>query len=151
VFGVFLAVHGLNKVRSGITGTTAWFTGIGMKWPGLQARLAAGTEIAAGLAFAAGLFTPLAAAAMVGVMVVATWVAHRAGGFFIYNNGWEYTVSIAVLAIAIGVSGPGRFSLDRVLGLELNGWLGAGIVLVLGLGGGVAQLVAFYRPPTSSD
>jgi putative oxidoreductase len=151
VFGVFLAIHGLNKVRSGIAGTTAWFTGIGMKWPGLQARLAAGTEIVAGLAFAVGLFTPLAAAAMVGVMVVATWVAHRSGGFFIYNNGWEYTVSIAVLAIAIGVSGPGKFSLDRALGLEPAGWIGAAIVVILGLGGGIAQLLAFYRPAAPTD
>jgi putative oxidoreductase len=151
VFGLFLAVHGINKVRSGIDGTTGWFAGIGMKWPGLQARLAAGTEIAAGCAFAVGLLTPLAAAAMVAVMVVATWVAHRKGGFFIYNNGWEYTVSIAVLGIAIGTSGPGRLSLDRALGLELNGWLGAAIVLTLGLGGGIAQLLAFYRPAPSTD
>jgi putative oxidoreductase len=146
VFGVFLAIHGYNKVRSGVAGTTAWFRGIGMKWPGLQARLAAGIEIAAGLAFAVGLLTPLAAAAMVAVMVVATWASHRKGGFFIFNDGWEYTVSIAVVAIAVGVSGPGRFSLDRAFGLEMTDWWGAAIVVLVGLVSGIGQLAAFYRP-----
>lgn len=147
IFGVFFAIHGLNKVRSGIAGTVGWFAGIGMKWPGLQARMAAGTEIIAGLFLALGLFTPLAAAAILGVMVVATWTAHRSNGFFIYNNGWEYTVSIGVLAIAVGMSGPGRFSLDAALGWERADWLGAVVVLVLGLGAGIGQLLAFYRPP----
>jgi putative oxidoreductase len=148
VFGVFFAIHGINKVRSGIAGTTAWFAGIGMKWPGLQARMAAGTEILAGVALAVGLLTPLAGAAVLGVMVVATWTAHRTGGFFIYNNGWEYTVSIGIVGIALGISGPGRFSLDRVLGWELSNWSGAVIVLALGFLAGIGQLIAFYRPPS---
>jgi putative oxidoreductase len=151
VFGLFFAVHGWGKLRSGIAGTEKWFEGIGMKWPGLQARMAAGTEISAGIALAIGLLTPIAAAAIVGVMIVATWVAHRKGGFFIYNNGWEYTVSIAVVAIAIGISGPGRFSLDRALNLELSGWSGAVVVLALGFVGGIGQLVAFYRPPSQTS
>lgn len=109
--------------------------------------MAAGTEIVAGLFLALGLFTPLAAAAILGVMVVATWTAHRSNGFFIYNNGWEYTVSIGVLAIAVGMGGPGRFSLDAALGWERADWLGAVVVLVLGLGAGIGQLLAFYRPP----
>ena len=56
---------------------------IGMRWPALQARLAAATEITTGLLFAAGLLTPLAAAGMIGVMTVAFWAAHRHNGFFI--------------------------------------------------------------------
>ena len=39
---------------------------------------------------------------IIGVMAVATWAAHRHNGFFIFNpgQGWEYTVSIAVVAWA---------------------------------------------------
>jgi putative oxidoreductase len=121
-----------------------------MRWPGLQARMAAGTEILAGLALALGLFTPLAAAAILGVMVVATWTAHRGKGFFIYNNGWEYTVSIGVLAIAVGISGPGRFSIDRAFNWEIAGWNGALLTVGLGLVAGIGQLLAFYRPPSAS-
>ena len=58
VFGVFLACHGINKVKGGLAGTARWFGGIGMKWPKWQARIAASTEIGAGLLFALGLLTP---------------------------------------------------------------------------------------------
>ncbi len=150
VFGLFFAVHGWGKLSSGIAGTENWFGSIGMKWPRIQARMAAGTEILAGIALAIGLLTPIAAAGMVGVMIVATWVAHRKSGFFIYNNGWEYTVSIAVVAIAIGISGPGRFSVDRALNLEISGWYGSILVLTLGFVGGIGQLLAFYRPPAEA-
>ncbi|MFI0525700.1 MAG: DoxX family protein, partial [Ilumatobacteraceae bacterium] len=73
VFGVFLAYHGYNKFAGpgGLKGTTGWFGSIGMKWPAWQARLAATTEVGAGVLLAAGLLTPLAAAGVIGVMVVA--------------------------------------------------------------------------------
>lgn len=154
VFGVFFALHGLNKVRGGLDGTAGWFAGIGMRWPKLQAHAAAWTEIGAGLLFAVGLFTPLAAAAMIGVMVVATWVAHRSNGLFIFNEGWEYTVSIAVVAAFVGTVGAGRVSLDHALGLDLNTWLsgwgGALLAVGLGLVAGVAQLVVSYRPRSTT-
>ena len=92
VFGLFLAYHGYNKVfgGGGLAGTARWFGSIGMRWPTLQARLAAGTEIGAGLLFAAGLLTPFAAAGMIGVMVVASRRPPRQR-FFVFKDGWEYT------------------------------------------------------------
>jgi putative oxidoreductase len=152
VFGVSLAVHGLNKVRGGLTGVAGWFASIGMRAPLLQARAAAATEIGAGLLFAVGLLTPLAAAGMVGVMTVATWAAHRMNGFFIFNEGqgWEYTVSIAAVAFAVGTVGPGQISVDHALDLTVEGWSGAWIAGGLGLLAGVAQLAAFYRPGRTS-
>ena len=83
VFGVFLAYHGYNKVfgGGGLAGTAGWFGSIGMKWPLWQARLAAATEVGAGLLFAFGLFTAFAAAGIIGVMLVAIVVAHWKVGF----------------------------------------------------------------------
>ncbi|MDP2291631.1 MAG: DoxX family protein [Actinomycetota bacterium] len=154
VFGVFLAYHGYNKVfgGGGLAGTARWFGSIGMKWPLWQARLAAATEIGAGLMFAAGLLTPLAAAGIVGVMVVAIVVEHWKVGFFIFkpNQGWEYCASIAVVAVAVGTMGAGRWSLDRAFDLELTGWTGAVVVLVAGIGGALAQLAVSYRPKETS-
>ncbi len=154
VFGVFLAYHGYNKVfgGGGLAGTARWFGSIGMKWPLWQARLAAATEIGAGLMFAAGLLTPLAAAGMVGVMVVAIVVEHWKVGFFIFkpNQGWEYCASIAVVAVAVGTMGAGRWSLDRAFDLELTGWTGAVVATVAGIGGAVAQLAVSYRPKEKS-
>ncbi len=150
VFGLSLAAHGLNKIvgGGGLAGTSGWFGSIGMKWPQLQARLAAGTEIVAGVLFAAGLLTSLAAAAMVSLMIVAWVVAHRRSGFFIFNpgQGWEYVGSIAAAALAVGIMGAGTVSLDHALGWHLNDWWGAVVTLVVGVGGSILHLAASYRP-----
>jgi putative oxidoreductase len=147
-FGLGLAAHGYNKVfgGGGLAGTAAWFGSIGMKWPALQARLAAGTEIGTGLLFAAGLLTPLAAAGMIGLMTVAFWTVHRGHGFMITNHGWEYVAAIAVVAWAVGTIGAGRFSLDNALDIEWSGWAGAWVAGLVGLGSGVALLATCYRP-----
>lgn len=148
--GLFLAVHGYNKFfgPGGLEGTARWFGSIGMKWPRWQARLAATTEVVAGLMLAAGLLTPLAAAGIIGVMVVATVVAHWKVGFFIFRpgQGWEYVVTIALGAFAVATMGPGEWSLDELLDLHVEGWWGAVIAGVLGVGGALVQLGVSYRP-----
>ena len=150
IFGVFLAYHGYNKVfgAGGLKGTARWFGSIGMKWPRWQARIAAATEVGAGLMLAAGLITPLAAAGMIGIMVVAIVVEHWKVGFFVFkpNQGWEYCASIAVVALVVGMIGPGRWSLDHAAGIEWTGWTGALIAAAAGIGGAVAQLAISYRP-----
>ena len=148
VFGTFLVAHGVNKVKGGIRGTAGWFGSIGMRWPLAQAVLAAATEIGAGALLAVGLLTPLAAAGMVGVMVVAIVVAHLKAGFFVFRpgQGWEYCASIAVVALAIGIAGPGEWSLDHALGWHPSALLSG---LVAGVGGVAAaglQLAVSWRP-----
>ncbi len=151
VVGVTLAAHGYNKFFGGgrIAGTARWFDSIGMRPGRRHATLAAGSEIAAGLALAAGFLTTPAAAGFVGLMAVAFWVAHRGKGLFVMNDGWEYTLVLAVVAVVIAMLGPGDLSLDGVIGIAdvLDGWVG----LAVSLGGGVMAamvlLAAFYRPP----
>lgn len=155
VFGVFMVLHGANKVRGGLDGVASWFGGIGMRHPRWQARAAAGTEIGAGALFALGLLTPFAAAGLVGVMVVAAWVAHRKIGFFVFHDGqgWEYTAAIATVAFAVGTVGPGRWSIDHALGIgwdAWSGWIGAVISGGLGLLSAVVLLLATYRPESSA-
>jgi putative oxidoreductase len=151
VFGLFLAYHGYNKFfgSGGLEGTARWFGGIGMRWPRVQARLAATTEVGCGVMMAAGLLTPLAAAGMIGLMTVAIVVEHWKVGFFIFkpNQGWEYCASIAVTAFVIAMIGPGRWSLDNAIGIDWNGWTGAVIAAAAWLGGAVAQLAICYRKP----
>ena len=152
VFGLFFAYHGYNKVfgGNGLDGTATWFAGIGMRWPQLQARLAAGTEIGAGLLLAVGLLTPLAAAGVIGVMIVAIVVAHWKVGFFVFlpDQGWEYCASIAVTAWVIATVGPGELSLDHALGLagEPGPWAGAIIAAAAGIAAALGQLAVSYRP-----
>lgn len=152
LIGVTLAAHGYAKFFKGgrIPGTAGWFDSMGMRPGKLHAYLAASTEVGAGLLFAVGLFTPLAAAAMVGLMVVAAWTVHRANGFFIVSEGWEYTFVLAVIAVGVATTGPGQYSLDYVLDLtdpDYDGLTGFLISAVGGTLAGVGLMAAFYRPP----
>jgi putative oxidoreductase len=112
--------------------------------------------LAAGLGLAVGLLTPVPAAGYVALMVVAAWTVHRANGFFIAKEGWEYNLILAVAAVAIAGTGAGRFSVDYVLfgnsGVYgfLSGWWGALIAVALRLAGGIGELVIFFRPPVTS-
>ncbi|CAB4716596.1 MAG: DoxX family membrane protein [Actinobacteria bacterium] len=154
VLGLFLAYHGYNKFFGGgrITGTARWFASIGFRAPSLQALLAATTEVGAGVLLAAGLLTPLAAAAVIAVMIVAIVSSHWKVGFFIFKDGggWEYCASIAVAAFAIGTIGAGEWSLDHALDIGFHGWVGAIVTGAVGIGGALAQLLVFYRPKAST-
>ncbi len=150
-FGLSMAYHGLNKVRrNGLTGTAGWFASIGMKWPKLQARLAAYSEIVAGLFLALGLLTPLACVAFISLMIVAIVTVHWKVGYFIFlpNGGWEYCASIAVVATAIGLLGPGKYSADEII--QLSDAFGLW-VLPVGIALALCHLFLTYRPkPTDS-
>lgn len=151
-FGLTFAAHGYAKFFQGgrIAGTAGWFDSMGMKPGRVHAVLAASTEMASGIALAVGLFTPFAAAAVIGVMVVAGYTVHR-GTFFIVKNGWEYTFVVALIAATIAGLGPGEWSLDHVLGLvdPLNGVVGLLIAVGVGVAGGIGQIAVFYRPPST--
>ncbi|MDQ6697535.1 MAG: DoxX family protein [Actinomycetota bacterium] len=152
VLGLTLAAHGYNKFFGGgrIPGTARWFDSMGMKPNGrVHAILAASNELGGGLLFAAGFLTPLAAAAIVGLMVVAAWTVHRSAGFFIVKSGWEYNLILAVVAVGVAVTGPGRYSVDWKLGLDFAFRPGLDFVLsaVLGVVAGAGLLAACYRPP----
>lgn len=148
--GLTMAAHGYNKIFSGgrIPGTARWFDSIGMRPGAFHARVAAGTEIAAGLGLAAGLLTPIPAAGFVALMLVAVWTVHRANGFFIVNSGWEYNLVLAAVAVGIAMVGAGPLSLDHLLFGQnwCDGWTGLAIAAGLGLAGGIGQLVVFFRP-----
>ncbi|RAU95645.1 DoxX family protein [Mycobacterium colombiense] len=151
VLGVTLAAHGYNKFFGGgrIPGTARWFESIGMKPGKFHATVAATTEMAAGLGLAAGFLTPIPAAGFVSLMIVAAWTVHRANGFFIVKEGWEYNLVLAVSAVGIATLGAGKYSLDYlVFGKNwFDGWQGLVISAGLGLAGAIGQLAIFYRPP----
>lgn len=153
-FGVTMAAHGYAKVFHGgrLDGTAGWFDSIGMKPGKVHARLAAGTEILAGLGLAFGLLTTFSAAGFVALMLVAAWTVHRDSGFFIVKSGWEYNFILAVGAIGIAMLGPGEWSLDNAIGIDrdLDGWTGLLIAGGGGIAAGVAQLAIFFRPPPAS-
>ena len=149
--GVTLASHGYNKFFGGgrIPGTANWFDSMGMRPGKVHALLAASTEMGAGCLMALGLLTPFASAAFIALMIVAGYTVHRGNGFFIVKSGWEYNWVLALIGVTVATIGPGKYSLDYVLGIafRFNGFTGMLIALVIGIGGAVLQLGLFYRPP----
>ncbi|QFG26086.1 DoxX family protein [Actinomadura sp. WMMB 499] len=148
VVGVTMILHGYNHWRGGgrIEGTAGWFSGLGLRHGKLQAWLSVLTEIGAGALLVVGLLTPLACAAIVSVMLVAGILAHRTNGFFVFKDGYEYVLVLAVMCVALGALGPGSVSLDAAADIEIAGWAGGGIALGIGVLGTAGLLGAFWRP-----
>jgi putative oxidoreductase len=108
--------------------TLGWFSGHGLEKmapifeslgqrPGRQmVKLAAACEIAGSLLIAIGLVTPLGAAILAGTMAVAGGASTMSKGT-VWNaaGGGEYPLALAAVAVVLGFTGPGRWSLDSAL------------------------------------
>lgn len=148
--GVVFLAHGYNHVWGGgkIAGTARWFESLGMRPGILHAWFASLTELGAGAMLVLGLLTPLAAAGVIGVMVVAWITNHMKNGFFIFRpgEGYEYVMTLTFCGIALAGLGAGKLSVDHALGIfDPPGWWGA-VFAALGIVAGIGLLVVFWRP-----
>ena len=153
--GVVMIAHGYNHIFRGgkIAGTAGWFESLGMKPGILHAWLASLTELGAGAMLIFGFLTPLAAGGVVGVMLVALITNHLNNGFFIFRpgEGYEYVLTLLLTGLAIAAIGAGQWSIDNSIDSTwLAGWKGLAIGAVAGIGGGIALLAVFWRPPVKS-
>jgi putative oxidoreductase len=160
VVGLTLAGHGAQKVFG-------WWGGTGMTgWVGAMNRMrirpavawawaSALAELLGGLAVAIGLLSPLGSFAIAGSMLVAVALVHWPKGFWISKGGYEFNLLILAAVAALAVIGPGAYSADHVLGINLP----EPLVLVVGtlatvVGVGVAlatrapQIAADTKPQT---
>lgn len=150
--GVMLA-HGINHVFGGgkIAGTGRWFESLGMRPGWLHGWTASLTEVGAGALLVLGLLDSVACAGVVGVMLVAWITNHLRNGFFIFRpgEGYEYVMTLTLLALALAMLGPGGWSIDHVAGLvhALSGWHGLAIAGGAGGLGAAGLLATFWRPP----
>ncbi len=153
VLGVIMIAHGLNHWRGGgrIEGTARWFGGLGLRYGTLQAWMSVVTEVGAGALLVLGLFTPLACAAVVSVMLVAGLLAHRPNGFFVFKDGYEYVLMLAAISLALGVLGPGKVSVDHAADIEVTGWAGGGIALGVAVVATAGLLATFWRPERPAE
>ncbi|MGX4687662.1 DoxX family protein [Streptomyces sp. JNUCC 63] len=142
-FGLLMAGHGAQKIfglfgGGGLTATGKGFAALGYHPGKLFAAIGGLSESLGGLGLALGLLTPLAAAALIGVMINAMATVTGAHGLWETNGGVEYSVCIAVIALAVAAIGPGRLAVDRFFRWGTGGWKEA--AFALGLGGVAAAI-----------
>src|SRR5437870_1922990 len=118
VIGLLIFAHGAQKLFG-------WFGGHGFvatsTMMGAHARLRPArfwtlvgglSEAGGGVLFALGLLTPVGALGIAAAMVTASITAH-------WGQVLKMPLSYLVAAIAVGLIGPGQYSLDALLGVAL--------------------------------
>ena len=126
VIGVLFVGHGAQKLFGafggpGPEGTGQAFEQVGLR-PGKPKAIAAGaTETVGGSLLALGLATPATVAMLSGVQYAAIWTVHADKGPWVTDGGWEYGAVLLASLMAVAGAGPGRLSLDSVLGMERAG------------------------------
>ncbi|MET7769419.1 DoxX family protein [Nocardia sp. NPDC005366] len=134
VVGVTMAGHGTQKLfgwfdGNGISGTGRFFESSGYPQGETMAVIAGLSEFLGGIGLVVGLVTPLAAAAILGVMINA--IAVKGTGEFFGQKGIEYDLVLACTAAGLALTGPGRVALDHYLpGLRYQR-LGYGIAAIV--------------------
>ncbi|KZB90471.1 oxidoreductase [Bacillus sp. VT 712] len=120
VIGLSFMAHGAQKLFGwfgghGLKGTGGWFESIGMK-PGVRMALIAGlSELVGGALFAVGFLTPLAALMIAGTMLIAIIKVHGPNGYWSTQNGYEYNLTLLVVAVSIAIIGPGYYAIDALI------------------------------------
>ena len=135
--GGYFVGHGLQKLTGsfggeGLGGTGEFFESVGLKPGRANALLAGAAETGGGALLTLGLLTPVAASALAGVMTNAIRHVHGKNGPWITNGGYEHHAVVLATLAAITEDGPGRYSLDSKLGIELNGPIVAALTLAAG-------------------
>jgi putative oxidoreductase len=122
--GGFLIPHGAQKLFGlfggyGLEATGQFFqTQLGFSHGYLAALGAGSVEFFGGLLLALGLGTRFAAAA-IAVMLSVAMTVHIPHGFFWTDGGFEYPVLWSILALSFVAKGGGRYSVDRLIGVEI--------------------------------
>ncbi|MHB9143735.1 MAG: DoxX family protein [Symbiobacteriia bacterium] len=120
IFGLTFAAHGTQKLFGwfggyGIAGTAGWMESIGLKPGKFHATVAGLGELVGGLLFAAGLWLPVAAVLMAGVMLVAIATVHISKGFWGTAGGYEYNLAIIAVAVGLALVGPGAYTVQALI------------------------------------
>ncbi len=153
--GGLLTGHGSQKLFGwfsgpGLKGTAGWLESLGLK-PGTPwATAAAGSEFGGGMLTALGFLYPLGPLGTMGAMIMATVKTHWGKPIWASKGGAELPVINMAAALALTLTGPGRFSLDNVLSIRLPRMLIIAIAIVEAAMVAVGIMSRPTPPPTPS-
>ena len=152
VMGGLMFGHGSQKLFGwfggyGLAGTSGFFGGqLRLRPATLWTLLAGLSEAGGGLLLLLGLLSPLGSLGIIAAMLMAIILSHWPR-LWAAENGYEYPLVLLTAALALGLAGPGAYSLDAALGIALPApTLAIGLALVL-----VGAVVALTTRAPAAD
>ncbi len=126
--GTFVAGHGAQKLFGafggpGLEGTKGMVESLGLQPKEPWALLAGLSEFGGGVLTALGLGGPLGPVLVMSGMTTAAIRGHWGKPIWATAGGAELPVTNIAVGTALALAGPGRYSLDRLFGLKIPGWL----------------------------
>jgi len=98
-----------------IDGIAAWFDGMGMPFPTLNAYMATITETLGFVLLFIGFATRLISIPLIIIMIVAIATVHGFSHFDAGENGFEIPLYYIIMLFTLFVYGPGKFSLQHLI------------------------------------
>lgn len=116
VVGAVFAAHGAQKIfEFTIPGTIGSFADMGIPLPELAAPVVAFVELIGGILLILGFLTRPVGILLAVDMAVALVAVHLPAGLWVGEGGYEFVAVLGVAALALALTGAGRFSLDGAL------------------------------------
>ena len=112
--GVMFIAHALLKYYVfTLPGTAKFFESLGL--PGPLAYLTFFAELIGGALILAGVYSRWVSAALIPILIGATW-AHAGNGwvFTAANGGWEYPAFLTIAAAVQALLGDGKYALSEL-------------------------------------
>ncbi len=149
--GGLLAGHGAQKLFGsfggyGLEGTAGRLETLGLKPGKTWAVMAGASEFGSGMLMTLGLLNPIGPIGAFGPMLMAWRTAHAGKPIWVTSGGGELPLMNLAAATALTMLGPGRYSVDEVLDIELPTAL-VGVVAVGVAAGVAAGLMMRSTPP----
>lgn len=147
LLGLLLVGHATQKLFGwfrgpGPHGTGVLFERYGVRPGTLMALFAGAAELFGAILVTVGLGSPLGTAVVVSTMVVAVAVNFRNGIWAHLGAGYEVAFIYGAIAVVLGYTGPGSWSLDAALGLNThNGYAWGTAAWILGVLGAAPILL----------
>jgi putative oxidoreductase len=117
VIGLVFIMHGGQKIFvKGLPAVAGFLGSVGITPPAFWAFVLTAAEIGGGILLIAGAFTRFAALSLSVTMVVAIASVLWMKGFFL--PGYEFALTLLGASVALALTGPGRYAVDRWMGLE---------------------------------
>ena len=149
--GTLVAGHGAQKLFGwfggpGLKGTHGFMESLGMKQGHIWGTMGAAGEFGGGTLTALGFLNPIGPLNVASVMAVAIRRVHWNKPIWNMQGGAEFPLTNLAVALALTLTGPGRYSLDRVFGIHIPRWFAA----LCWLGTAGSAVAAMMRPDIAS-